>query len=130
MNKIFSKVLVACGMLFSCACCAQIPKFDSLSAEAFEKFLKDNRDAQLVDVRRPEEFEAGHIDKAVLINVQDADFITKAKTLLDKSKPVAVYCRSGRRSKEAANMLVKEGFKVYDLDSGYLGWMEYINSKK
>ena len=130
MKKIFSKVLIACGVLFSCACCAQKPKFDSVSAEEFERLLKDNREVQLVDVRRPEEFESGHIEKAVLINVQDSDFITQAKSLLDKSKPVAVYCRSGRRSKDAANMLVKEGFRVFDLDSGYLGWMMYINSKK
>jgi len=130
MKKIFSKVLFVCGMLFSCACCAQKPTFDSVSAEEFERLLKDNREVQLVDVRRPEEFEAGHIEKAVLINVQDSGFITQAKSLLDKSKPVAVYCRSGRRSKEAANLLVKEGFRVYDLDSGYLGWMAYINSKK
>ena len=94
-----------------------------------EKLLKDNPDVQLVDVRRPEEFEAGHIDKAVLINVQEADFVAKAKSLLDKSKPVAVYCRSGRRSKDAANMLVKEGFKVFDLNNGYLGWMEYIKTQ-
>jgi len=130
MKKIFYKILVSCGLLFSFTCCAQKPKFDSLSPKEFEKLLQDNREVQLVDVRRPDEFEAGHIDKAVLINVQEEDFMTKAKSLLDPSKPVAVYCRSGRRSKEAANMLVKEGFTVYDLDSGYLGWVDYNNSKQ
>jgi len=117
-------------MLFSCTCSAQKPKFDALTPAAFEKLLTDNPDVQLVDVRRPEEFEAGHIDKAILINVQEPNFITQAKSLLDKSKPVAVYCRSGRRSKEAAQQLTKEGFKVYELDAGYLGWITYINSKK
>ena len=130
MKKIIGKVLLACGMLFSCACCAQKPKFDSLSPKEFEKLLKDNPLIQLVDVRRPEEFEAGHIDKAVLINVLDTGFLTKAKSLLDKAKPVAVYCRSGRRSKDAAELLVKEGYKVYELENGYLGWVEYIKSKK
>jgi len=117
-------------MLFSFLCCAQNRKFVSLSPEDFEKLLKDNPEMQLVDVRRPEEFEAGHLEKSVLINVQESDFITKAKSLLDKSKPVAVYCRSGKRSKEAAKMLTDTGFKVYDLDSGYLGWMEHIHSKR
>ena len=116
-------------MLFSFTCCSQTPQFDSLTPAAFEKLLTDNPDVQLVDVRRPDEFEAGYIDKAILINVQDTDFVAKAKSLLDKSKPVALYCRSGRRSKEAARLLYKEGFKVFDLDSGYLGWIAYINKK-
>ena len=116
-------------MLFFFTCSAQKQKFDSLTPEKFEQLLKENPDIQLVDVRHPEEFEAGHIDKAILINVQEADFITQAKSLLDKSQPVAVYCRSGRRSKEAARLLHKEGFKIYELDSGYLGWMAYKNSK-
>ena len=84
----------------------------------------------MADVRRPEEFKEGHLDSAVLINVQESDFMVKAKSLLDKSRPVAVYCRSGKRSKEAANKLADAGFKVYDLDSGYLGWIAYNNSKK
>ena len=113
-------------MIFSLFCCAQNPKFISCSPKDFEKLLKENPAIQLVDVRRPEEFAAGHIDNALLINVQDNDFIKKAESLLDKSKPVAVYCRGGKRSKDAAAKLTKEGFKVYDLDTGYLGWMEYL----
>ena len=116
-------------MMFSLFCCAQKPKFISYSPTEFEKVLKENPEIQLVDVRRPEEFDAGHIDKAILINVQADDFIKKAESLLDKSKPVAVYCRSGKRSKDAAGKLTKKGFVVFDLDTGYLGWMEYINSK-
>jgi len=112
-------------MLFSFFGCAQKQRFVSYSPAEFEKLLLDNPTIQLVDVRRPEEFEAGHINKAILINVLEPDFLSKAKSLLDKSKPVAVYCRSGRRSKDAAKLLVKEGFKVYDLNNGFLGWTEY-----
>ena len=117
-------------MMFSFTCCAQKPEFGSYSPVEFEKLLKGDTTIQLVDVRTPDEFEAGHIDKAILINVLESDFLTKADAMLDKSKPVAVYCRSGRRSKEAAGLLSKEGFKVYELDAGYLGWITYINSKK
>jgi len=130
MKKIFDKVLLASCMLFSFICFAQNPKFDSLSPKEFEALLNDNPEVQLVDVRRPDEFEAGHIEKAILINVQEADFMIQANSVLEKSKPVAVYCRSGRRSKEAAELLIKEGYKVYDLDDGYLGWIDYINSKQ
>jgi rhodanese-related sulfurtransferase len=129
MKVLLKKVLVACCMMFPCTCSAQKQQFESLPPAEFEKLLTEKRAVQLVDVRRPEEFEARHIKKAVLINVQEPDFLTKAKSLLNKSKPVAVYCRSGKRSKEAARLLSKAGFTVFDLDSGYLGWMEYINSK-
>ena len=130
MKKIFGKILIACCVLFSVTCCAQEQKFDSLSPGDFDTLLRDNPGIQLVDVRRPDEYDAGHIEKAVLINVQESDFIAKAKILLDKEKPVAVYCRSGRRSKDAAKILAKEGYKVYDLDTGYMGWIDYVNSKK
>jgi len=116
-------------MLFAFVCCAQKKQFESFSPEQFEKRLDENPAVQLVDVRRPEEFDAGHIDKAVLINVQDSGFLSNANALLDKSKPVAVYCRSGKRSKEAAKILAKEGFNVVDLDTGYLGWTDYLKSK-
>jgi rhodanese-related sulfurtransferase len=123
------KLIAAFCMLFSLFGCAQKKAFISCSPMEFERVLKEKPSIQLVDVRRPEEFGEGHIDKAVLINVQDADFVTKAVALLDKSKPVAVYCRGGRRSKEAAKILANEGFKVYELDTGYLGWIDYIKTK-
>jgi len=117
-------------MMFSLFCCSWNNRpFVSYSPAEFEKLLKENPDVQLVDVRRPDEFEAGHIDKAILINVLEHDFVTKAESALDKSKPVAVYCRSGKRSKDAAAKLTKKGFTVYDLDTGYLGWVEFIESK-
>ena len=121
MRKIFN---VVCS-LFAFCCCAQQPKFESFTPKDFEKLLNEDSSIQLVDVRRPDEYSAGHIEKATMINVLEPDFITKAESLLDKSKPVAVYCRSGKRSKDAAKKLTAKGFKVYDLDSGYLGWMEF-----
>ena len=130
MKKIFDKVLIFFCMLFSSGCSAQEQKFVSYAPEEFEKLLKENQTIQLVDVRRPDEYQAGHIDKAILINVLDSDFMTKAKSMLDKTKPVAVYCRSGRRSKDAAVMLSKEGFKVYDLDGGFLAWTAYQSKNR
>ena len=130
MKVISCIVLFMCCVLCSCTCCAQKPKFNSLTPKDFEILLKDSVEVQLVDVRRPEEFEAGHLDKAVLINVLTADFVSKANQMLDKSKPVAVYCRTGRRSKDAANLLVAEGFRVFELDSGIVGWTNYMNTKK
>ena len=118
------KTIFIISMIFSFFCCAQKQEFTSVTPVDFEKLLKEDVSIQLVDVRRPEEYDSAHIYNAVLINVLDSGFVDKAKSMLDKSKPVAVYCRSGKRSKDAANKLTKIGYKVYDLDSGYLGWVE------
>ena len=78
----------------------------------------------LVDVRTLAEHMEGHIPGSLNINVQDENFASCIDDLLDKKKEVAVYCRSGRRSRTAAEILVKKGFKVYNLDKGILNWME------
>ena len=121
------KLIIITGMFFSFFCCAQEQKFVSYTPSEFKKLLEEDASIQLVDVRRAVEYDSAHINNAVLIDVLDAGFINKAESLLDKSKPVAVYCRSGRRSKDAAGQLVKKGYKVYELDSGFLGWKSINN---
>ena len=78
---------------------------------------------QLVDVRTPEEYQAGFIKDAVNIDFFDeANFTTKFEKF-DKDKPIYVYCRSGNRSQKAAAKLVAMGFKeIYDLKGGYMNW--------
>ena len=67
----------------------------------------------------------GHIPSRLNINVKDeAGFPAAVDSLLNKNQEVAVYCRSGRRSRTAADILVKKGFKVYNLDKGILNWIE------
>ena len=67
----------------------------------------------------------GHIPGSLNINVKDeANFPTAVDSLLNKGQDIAVYCRSGRRSRTAADILVKKGFKVYNLDKGILNWIE------
>jgi rhodanese-related sulfurtransferase len=82
----------------------------------------ENKSVQLVDVRTPEEFKAGHIKNAGNINFYDTDFLTQMNKL-DKNKPLYIYCRSGGRSGKAAAKLKEQGFKeVYDLQGGILDW--------
>lgn len=103
----------------------------SLSAAEFEALLARDATVQLVDVRRPDEFASGHIEGAQLIDVTESDFLDRAQKALDPKRPVAIYCRSGKRSLRAAQMLQKVGFKViYNLDTGYLGWAQYQAGKK
>jgi len=97
---------------------------DGFISQNNNKFALTIADAevQLVDVRTPGEFAEGHIPGAMNIDVNSDDFDTRSDELLDKERDVAIYCRSGARSKTAARRLVAKGFKVYELDKGFIRW--------
>lgn len=104
-------------------CNAQTEGFESLSVEEYAKAIEDTTIVRL-DVRTAEEFADGHIANTINIDVLKSDFEQKAVATLPKDRVVAVNCRSGRRSKNAARILVKNGYKVIELDSGYNGWVK------
>lgn len=115
MNK-FKMIL---GLLFGTVltACSQNKNITSVDAAAFQAAItKDS--VQLVDVRTAEEYAEQRILYAVNIDVLQSDFKEKAEKMLDNSKPAYVYCRSGRRSMTAANILAKMGFKVINLKGG------------
>lgn len=111
--RIMSILTMLCA-IFSCK--AQNKGFESVSADAYEKIIADTTVVRL-DVRTAEEFAAGHIENAVNIDVLKPDFEQKACETLSKDRVIAVNCRSGKRSKKAASILVREaeGTKVRTL---------------
>ena len=64
----------------------------------------------------------GHIEGAMNIDVRSDSFAERAESLLPKEKTIAVYCRSGRRSAQAANLLAKRGYRVVNLSGGIIAW--------
>lgn len=94
--------------------------FVSVDADEFAREIA-MPGVQLVDVRTAEEYANGHIPAAVNMDVFSPDFAKQIATL-DKERTVALYCRSGRRSKSAAEQAVKQGYKVVELDGGILSW--------
>lgn len=117
--KLMGIISMLCSMF---ACNAQTNDFKSLSVEEYAKAIEDTMVVRL-DVRTPEEYAEGHIEKTLNIDVLNSDFESKALATLPKDKTIAVNCRSGKRSKNAAKILVKNGYKVVELDSGYNGWI-------
>lgn len=106
------------------ACTGKDAKYKNLTSGQFEQLIKDTS-IQLVDVRTLAEHMEGHIPGSLNINVQDKEFASCVDDLLDKNRPIALYCRSGRRSRKAAKLLIEKGYqKVYNLDKGILNWME------
>lgn len=76
------------------------------------------------------EYSEGHIPGTININVLDDSFAAMADSTLQKDKPVALYCRSGKRSKKAAVILSEKGYKVYELDKGFNAWQEAGESRE
>jgi rhodanese-related sulfurtransferase len=117
--KTLTLLAVICLFVSSC----QSPKESTptlVSSEEMKK-LMDMDSIQLIDVRSLEEFREGHLKGAQNL-IYDNDFAQKISQL-DKSKPVAVYCKTGRWSEECSTILKKAGFKkVYDLKGGLSQW--------
>ena len=65
--------------------------------------------AAIIDVRTPEEWDAGHLEGAVRIGIADADFVQQLETL-DKSADYYIYCRSGNRAGQAIDYMKSAGF--------------------
>jgi rhodanese-related sulfurtransferase len=90
------------------------------SARFYE--LTQSGNGIILDVRTKAEAQQGHIPNAEVIDIYQKDFEDKIKSL-PKDKEIYVYCTVGARSKQAANILEKNGFeKVYNLEGGIIDW--------
>jgi len=127
MKKILSLSFIS---LLLTSCFGQTPKeIQTIAPEIFAQKLKATKNAQLLDVRTPEEFQSGHLDNAVNVDWYEDDFAQKAAKY-DKSKPVFVYCKAGVRGKKAAAKLAELGFaKIYNLEGGIDEWNQSKSKK-
>ena len=109
--KKFMPILLSALMLTGCVGKGggQTRSYRSISMEEAVKMMAEERDYIILDVRRPDEFESGHIPNAINIpnEIIGNDEIPE---LPNKDQLIMVYCRSGRRSKEASEKLVKLGY--------------------
>ena len=82
----------------------------------------DNPNIEIIDVRTPDEFHAGHIANAVVIDFYGKGFVNKLEQL-DKNKTYLLYCRSGNRSGKTLKLMRKLGFKAaYNMKGGMNKW--------
>ncbi len=127
MKKLLTALLCLLG--FASCSHARSGSIKTVSADEFAQLIKADS-VVLVDVRTAEEFGAGHIAGAVNIDVLKDSFAKAASSALPKDKTIAVYCRSGKRSMTAANMLAKKGYRVVNLRGGWLEWTEFMGKKQ
>ncbi|MCL2282006.1 MAG: rhodanese-like domain-containing protein [Fibromonadales bacterium] len=118
-----NKIIIVLTVLAVCIVCAQVAKASvrKISGEDAHKMMSEMKDFVLLDVRTESEFKEKRIQGAILI--PDFEIKTRAeKELKNKNQVIFVYCRSGRRSANAAEELAKMGYtKVYDF-GGILDW--------
>ncbi|WP_075982280.1 rhodanese-like domain-containing protein [Bacillus massilinigeriensis] len=93
-----------------------------------EQFKEGYRKAQLIDVREPNEFDAGHILGARNIPLSQMKMRLKE---IRPDLPVYLYCQNGVRSGRAAQFLYRRGYKnLSHLKGGFKGWTGKVKSKK
>ncbi|MDY2558374.1 MAG: rhodanese-like domain-containing protein [Candidatus Faecousia sp.] len=93
----------------------------NITAEEAKKLMDSEEGCIILDVRTREEYDQGHIPGAILI--PDTEIEAKAADLLpDKDQLILVYCRSGRRSKLAAQSLADLGYTNIREFGGILDW--------
>jgi thioredoxin len=92
-----------------------------LDVESFSQKLASTPNAYLLDVRTSGEYGGGHLPQAKNIDFRSPKFSEEVDQL-PKDKPVFVYCLSGGRSAQAAEILRAKGYQVTELKGGYLKW--------
>lgn len=101
----------------------EILLMENLNQEKWAEGLKKSDKAEIIDVRTPAEFNEGYIEGAKLINIQDSSRFMEEIEELPKDKDYYVYCRSGRRSEMACQLMEKAGVSnAYNLEGGILNW--------
>jgi phage shock protein E len=114
-------ILAACSVLAvgcgSDSDATVVTEVQSTAPAADSQSVPSAADAVIIDVRTPEEFAQGHLDGAINLDVESGAFESGLADL-DPSATYAVYCRSGRRSAMAADVMAQNGFTdVADLGS-------------
>ena len=129
MKKItFILPALVLSLIFANASCQQSSSnkdavVTSVNTADFKK-LVDAKEGVLLDVRTPQEYSDGHIPGSINIDFHGENFKAELEKL-DKSKTYDVYCRSGKRSASAAEVMEEMGFKkVVNLAGGIIGWQE------
>lgn len=119
MKKIIICLLAALGLTTACG----QSNYENTNVQGFAELIADSS-VVILDVRTAAEYAEGHIKGAILIDQGQSDFVEKAKATLPIDKKIAVYCRSGRRSANAAGKLADVGYKCVNMKDGIIAWKE------
>ena len=123
INKRFLIALLTFALPFGCVGCSDggSASYDQISGAEAKALMDSESGYIIIDARTQEEYDQGHIPGAILI--PEYEIADRAeKELPDKDQLILVYCRSGRRSKIAAEELVKLGYTNVKEFGGIIDW--------
>ena len=120
-NKV---ILLLLALLLLTGCAQEVENkvnYENITAQEAKELMDREEGYVILDVRTEEEYAQGHIPGAILI--PDYEIETKAEAILtDKNQMILVYCRSGRRSKNAAQALLELGYTDIREFGGIIDW--------
>ena len=122
-NKRFLYMLLALALPFGCVACSDggSATYEQISGAEAKALMDSESGCIIIDARTQEEYDQGHIPGAIMI--PEYEIADRAeKELPDKDQLILVYCRSGRRSKIAAEELVKLGYTNVKEFGGIIDW--------
>ena len=117
MRRIITSLLTTLGLTTACG----QANYENADVKAFAEQIEASN-VVVLDVRTADEYAEGHIEGAINIDQGTDDFMQKVKATLSTDKTIAVYCRSGRRSANAAGKLADAGYKCVNLKGGITAW--------
>lgn len=121
MKHLILSMLTVLGL--STSCTAQV-NIKTITPMEFAKAIKADTTAIVIDVRTDAEFAEGHLAEAMLLDYLQTDAFDQCIIALDRRKTYYVYCRSGRRSHDAAVKMQANGLKIVDMKGGITAWNE------
>ena len=121
-------VIISSLLLTACTAHGSSPRYRQITMDEAVVMMRDEKNYIILDVRRADEYAEGHIPNA--INVPNEEIGTDdIPELPDKTQLILVYCRSGKRSKEASKKLVKLGYTNIVEFGGILDWKGEIEKQ-
>ena len=117
-----SCLVAALAVLGLNSACGQ-QQFDDTDVKGFAELVADSN-VVVLDVRTASEFAEGLIERAINIDQGKEDFVETVKAQFPTEKTIAIYCRSGKRSANAASKLADVGYKCVNLKGGIIAWKE------
>ena len=121
MKNCIKLLMIMIGTINAFAGCSK-PASEVLPPVKFGELIESGAKLTLLDVRTPEEYRSGCIPGAVNFDVQSAEFLKNVEGSIPPGSKLAIYCRSGRRTVDAARILSGAGYEVSDLEGGILAW--------
>jgi len=119
--RIVAIITIIAAFLGGCAQNASPPRYQNIDSKELYRVLQEEKGFMLLDVREPYELsETGYIPGAVNIPMGKVEEMLKDTP---RDRKIIIYCRTGRRSAETAELLSGKGFTLlYNLEGGIMAW--------